>query len=339
MTHRFVLATLAVMLSAGCASAADQGTSIDVSVRRMPFEINDADNTVAGRLRFRGGLALSSSNENFGGMSGLIVSADGSNFLSMSDRGYWIRGQLQYEGNQLHGVSGVSLGVMRDEDGSPLIDKVDADAEGLTAFSAEGPAGDVFVSFEQRHRIERYPFGRDGFDAIPTPVETPQGVKNGPGNGGLEAIVRLDEDRILAISEDMRDAKDNIRAWLVPLTKSKVERLSIKRVDPYAITDIVQLPSGDFMTLERRFTQWGGVGMQMRLIKRADIVAGGTFDGEIVADLGMTYAIDNMEGMSARRGENGETLLYVVSDDNFNRPIQQTLLLMFELIEPATDGQ
>jgi hypothetical protein len=38
-----------------------------------------------------------------------------------------------------------------------------------------------------------------------------------------------------------------------------------------------------------------------------------------------------MEGVSARRGPNGETLVYVVSDDNFNAPLQRTLLMMFEL--------
>jgi hypothetical protein len=45
----------------------------------------------------------------------------------------------------------------------------------------------------------------------------------------------------------------------------------------------------------------------------------------------MNFIIDNMEGLSVRTGEDGETLVYVVSDNNFNGPIQQTLLMMFEL--------
>jgi hypothetical protein len=40
--------------------------------------------------------------------------------------------------------------------------------------------------------------------------------------------------------------------------------------------------------------------------------------------------IDNMEGIAVRRGPKGETLLYLISDDNFS-PLQRTLLLMFEL--------
>ncbi len=39
-----------------------------------------------------------------------------------------------------------------------------------------------------------------------------------------------------------------------------------------------------------------------------------------------------MEGIAARRGPGGETLIYLISDDNFH-PWQRTLLLMFELAE------
>ncbi len=47
----------------------------------------------------------------------------------------------------------------------------------------------------------------------------------------------------------------------------------------------------------------------------------------------MTYVIDNMEGLSVNGGPNGETLVYIVSDDNFSPPLQQTMLMMFELRE------
>ena len=39
---------------------------------------------------------------------------------------------------------------------------------------------------------------------------------------------------------------------------------------------------------------------------------------------------DNFEGIAARSGAGGETLIYLLSDDNFN-PLQRTLLLMFAL--------
>jgi len=39
-----------------------------------------------------------------------------------------------------------------------------------------------------------------------------------------------------------------------------------------------------------------------------------------------------MEGVAARRGPDGETLVYLISDDNFHI-LQRTLLLMFALEE------
>jgi len=51
----------------------------------------------------------------------------------------------------------------------------------------------------------------------------------------------------------------------------------------------------------------------------------------VLANLSFMDAnIDNMEGIAVRRGTNGETLLYMISDDNFSAR-QRTLLLMFEL--------
>jgi len=41
--------------------------------------------------------------------------------------------------------------------------------------------------------------------------------------------------------------------------------------------------------------------------------------------------IDNFEGIEAVEGRGGSTHLYVISDDNFNRREQRTLLMMFEL--------
>ena len=41
---------------------------------------------------------------------------------------------------------------------------------------------------------------------------------------------------------------------------------------------------------------------------------------------------DNFEGVEARQGARGETLITILSDDNFN-PFQRTLLMMFELKE------
>ncbi len=48
-----------------------------------------------------------------------------------------------------------------------------------------------------------------------------------------------------------------------------------------------------------------------------------------MADLG--YQIDNMEGIAVHRNAHGETIITLVSDDNFSA-IQRNLLLQFALV-------
>ena len=48
------------------------------------------------------------------------------------------------------------------------------------------------------------------------------------------------------------------------------------------------------------------------------------------ADMG--FQIDNMEGLSVHRTAAGETVLTLVSDDNFSA-LQRTILLQFKLVD------
>jgi hypothetical protein len=50
-----------------------------------------------------------------------------------------------------------------------------------------------------------------------------------------------------------------------------------------------------------------------------------------LAFLAAPYAVDNLEGLAATKGTRGETLLWLISDDNFN-PLQRNILLQFELL-------
>jgi hypothetical protein len=57
---------------------------------------------------------------------------------------------------------------------------------------------------------------------------------------------------------------------------------------------------------------------------------GGIVTPEELAWLATPYAVDNLEGLAATKGARGETLLWLISDDNFN-PLQRNILLLFEL--------
>ncbi|MEO6783354.1 MAG: esterase-like activity of phytase family protein, partial [Bradyrhizobium sp.] len=75
-----------------------------------------------------------------------------------------------------------------------------------------------------------------------------------------------------------------------------------------------------------------GVGIRIRRIPLAAVAPGAVVDGPVIfaADLG--EEIDNMEGIDAFVTPEGDTVLTMVSDDNFSL-IQRTLLLQFTLLE------
>ena len=50
----------------------------------------------------------------------------------------------------------------------------------------------------------------------------------------------------------------------------------------------------------------------------------------MLAVLAPPLTVDNMEAIAARKNEAGETILYLMSDDNFSSD-QRTLLMMFRL--------
>ena len=63
------------------------------------------------------------------------------------------------------------------------------------------------------------------------------------------------------------------------------------------------------------------------------LAPGAVVDGPSIFDADLGQEIDNMEGLSVHRNAEGETILTLISDDNF-LPFQRTLLLQFTLAEP-----
>jgi hypothetical protein len=95
-------------------------------------------------------------------------------------------------------------------------------------------------------------------------------------------------------------------------------------------TALVQLPDGAFCLLERAFDMVRGVRIRVMQFDAADVKPGGTVRAKELAWLASPYAVDNLEGLAAGKGAHGETLLWLISDDNFN-PLQRNILLLFEL--------
>ena len=114
-------------------------------------------------------------------------------------------------------------------------------------------------------------------------------------------------------------------------SKGEVRPLSIKSRDEYAVTDAASLPDGSLLLLERRFRVLDGVRMRIRRVLADQIKPGAVLDGEVLIEADLSQQIDNMEGLGVHQGANGETVLTILSDDNFNTLLQRTILLQFTL--------
>ncbi len=199
---------------------------------------------------------------------------------------------------------------------------------------------------ERAHRIRRYDIEKPGACAKPEPLLNKRQFGRLNLNAGIESLELLPpsngsgEPRLMAITEETLDPRGNIKAFIAD--GHDISWFAIEPREPYKPTDMARLPNGDILLLERRFSMLAGVGMQLRRIAADDIKPDAIVDGEVLVDVGQRYSIDNMEGIAVREGENGDLLVYMISDNNFNA-LQRTLLLMFRLpgegTKPALPGR
>lgn len=311
-------------------STTDTGSHIVVRAEPIEaFEPRDPSRTRFGALEFRGGLVLNSRAKVFGGLSGLRVSPDGTQFLALSDRGHWFRGRIVYQGGRPSGLAEVETAPILGPDGRPLADRGWWDTEALTEDD-----GTVFVGIERVHQIVRFDIGRDGLKARGTPIAVPPLMRGLPSNQGIECLAMPPKGMplagtLIAISERGLDAQKNIKGYLIG--GQTIGAFSVKRTDDFDVSDCTTTPQGDLLILERRFSWSSGVAMRIRKVPLTRIKPGAVIEGPelIFADMG--FQIDNMEGIAVHRGPQGELVLTIISDDNFS-PIQRTLLLQFTLV-------
>jgi hypothetical protein len=332
-----------LLLAAALAVAAAQGSArpqavaeppVAIEVKAEPFsafEIRDATRRQFGLLEFRGGLVLKSSYKHFGGLSAIRVEPDGARFLALSDKGWWLRGSIAYDGTRPVGMTNAEMAPMLGPDGRPLAARGWYDTESMTA-----DGGTLYVGIERVHQIVRFNYGKDGLLARGYPIAVPPQMRTLPRNKGIEALVFVPRGlalggTLVAISERGLDKAGNILGFLIG--RKSPGTFTVKRGPDFDVSDAALLPGGDLLLLERRFAWNIGLAIRLRRIPLAQIRPGALVDGAILLESDLGYEIDNMEGLSLHRSTSGETVLTLISDDNFS-VLQRTLLLQFTLAEP-----
>ncbi|TPQ38585.1 twin-arginine translocation pathway signal [Bradyrhizobium guangdongense] len=312
-------------------------TPIEVNARSIAsFEPRERSRVRFGSLEFRSGLVLTSPYRGFGGLSGFRFldtqgERKGERFVAISDQGGWFTGRIRYDGRAMVGLADVEAAPMLNADGRPVTEKrywYDTESLALDGTNA-------YVGLERVNQLMRFDIAKGFASARGQVLPLPSAAKKLPYNKGLEALVAVPKGQplagtLIALSERGLDQSGNLIAFLVGgLTPGQ---FSIRRTENFDISDAVLLPSGELLILERKFSWFTGVNIRIRAIPLKQIAPNALVDGPTLFEADLGHEIDNMEGIDAHVTPDGETVLTLVSDDNFSM-LQRTLLLQFTLVE------
>ena len=339
-----VLLCLSAMVLTTSANASRKTTKPDtvgtkvraIDVRARPikhFHKDGAERTWIGKLKWRGGLVLSSKDPAFGGYSGIELSRNGKRFVAVSDAGTWLTGEIAYLNGRPAQVKGARIGAVKALRNRDLVRRRDRDAEAIRLLKGTLQQGEALVSFEVNQRIGFFPIV-NGRLAPPRRYLRPgQRLK---ANKGLEAIALLTGKQrktpdLIAFAERSLDANGHHRGWIWQRLSGQARPVALTNDGGFDVTDAVSVGNGDLLVLERRFRWSEGVKMRIRRVPASRVKPGAVLYGTTLVRADLRYEIDNMEGISVHTDGRGRQVITLISDNNFNTFLQRTVLLQFEL--------
>ena len=280
--------------------AADLPDRVELGPRvaRIHFEPAALASDAFGPLRLAGAWAVSSDDPRVGGVSGLAV--DGDSLLALTDSGVLVAFEKPPDG------AGIAL--VRELPGGPgdPAYKSRRDSEALASASlGEG----WWVGFENRHQLWLFD---QGFGRAVRRIEF--GARGWWRNRGIEAVA-AEGNGVLALPEK-GDGVIEIRAG---------KARSVRIDNPVGrISDAARLPTGELLVLNRRLTPLGF----SNSIATLGRTASGFRYGRRV-ELGL-LPLDNAEALASEKMPDGRIRLWLMTDDNFQRPMR-TLLVALDM--------
>lgn len=313
--------------------------SIEIGAKPITsFDRPGTSRTMYGRLEWRGGLVLTSTDTNFGGWSGLIMDDNGRRFIAISDAGTWLSGELTYTDGRPAGITDAKISSLRAIGGKPIGRARDKDAESITLAAGTLEKGTALIGFESNHRIGRFPIVNGELTAPTGYLNKPAEAPKLSRNASFESIAVLKSGRYkdspIAIAERLTNDNGDHTGWI--WVGGQPRPFYLSDIDGFDITDLAALPDGNVIVLERRFRWTEGVKMRLRLLTGTEIVPGARLEGETLFQANISYEIDNMESVAVHTNSRGETIITLLSDNNFNSFLQRTILLQFALKATST---
>jgi len=254
------------------------------------------------------------------GLSGLELSPDGESFVAVSDRGWFVTGEIgRKNGMPVSVRPGLPAIRMLDDKGRPVAGNRE-DAEGL----AIAPDGQIFVSYEIYHRVRRFSDIRKPAIWLP---DLPDRKRLGR-NTGFEALAIGPDNALYALPEALTDAAGiPVYRFALPDPVAMRDGRPVYRYRGISWTQPLHLPrrgkmfrpvgadfgpDGRFYLLERAFLPPFGFRSRVR---RFDFGPSG-FTNETVLLETFVGRHGNLEGLSVWRDDGGAIRLTMISDDN-----------------------
>lgn len=314
---------LALCLAA-CSPFGDGNTIATTSASEVPLYTAEPDRRDLGQLSYLGGIDIAYSDERFGGLSALHLNADGSRLLAVSDSAYWVRAGLTWsDAGAPVALGGIDIAPILSRAGAPLQGQA-ADSEAI----ADLGGGLYAVSFEREHRINVYELGPDWsqLDAVAQPLSAPAGAERFENNGGMEGLTRLADGRLVAGVEAATGADRHI--WT--LEDGRWSRSALAAEPGYGLTALAT--HGDqIYALERFWTRETGNRIRILRFDAAALDGMARIEADLLGAIDAGMSVDNFEGLEIIE-RNGQTVLVIVSDDNYSDR-QRTLLMAFAVEE------
>lgn len=275
-----------------------------------------------GRLQWRGGVELDFQNARFGGVSAMQMEVGGRTAYLITDRGDLAEVSLEYD-------RGGNLSDARLEDIRGVIGAGGRSFDSAMEAIARMPDGGWLVAFERNHRLMKFPRSVAPLQSVPQLLTTPIGLERARSNRGIEAASATDDRQILLIAEDLPTSPGYTFAWLgdgaswTPMTYALFP--------PYKPVGASMMPNGDILVIERRGTPGQPKGTRFARINKRLLRPGAPVQTNEIARLEPPFVTENFEAIATVKGLQGQTLIFVASDNEFSSS-RPTLLLAFELL-------
>lgn len=305
-----------------------------VTATQIPTFGEAAIGEPVGKLIYRGGIAMTSPDDTFGGLSGLTMTGPNQQALFVTDRGNFVSGHLAYDDRgSLFGFIGVAIEPMRNSKGEVLPRQYAKDAESVDTVMRDGAPVAVRVGFEHLTRVADFALTNGVPGGAAREVTIPQWLTDTRSNETLESVCIAPPaspvaGSTLLLVEGHFDEDGNHRGWLLGQNdKGPIAYQNSPVVNP---TECAFLPNGDLLVLERGVSVLS-FEMNLRRVPAAEVRPGNVMEGELLLSA-VGGAIDNMEAMTVHTAPDGELRILIGSDNNFN-DWQRTLLFEFALAE------